>query len=70
MLTLTEFIFQQYQGDGYDTIEEVKEDLHQLLDSNIHDGDCTKRSHTCLLCLLEIYLDEYWKYCKTELNKN
>lgn len=33
---------------------------------NVHNGDCTKSSHPCSLCVLEKYLKDYKEYMFNE----
>jgi hypothetical protein len=53
--------------DGVD-IEWVNNFLNDLIHTSYHSGDCTKESHPCSLCTLEVLLKEYYEYQKEITN--
>lgn len=62
MLNFFEYIAKEEDLD----LKKAKEFAYDLLNSNKHSGDCTKEPHTCLLCLLSTYIDDYYKYVKEQ----
>ena len=38
------------------------DDIPRTLKEEKHEGDCTKQSHTCSLCLIETVLNDYYRY--------
>ena len=58
------------EGEDFNTIEpswlvwanDLADSIPETLKKEIHEGDCTKQSHTCNLCLIETLLNEYYRY--------
>lgn len=71
-MTFVQWYIEDMKSEGISTNKShVKKVLKcytdAIMEDGRHSGDCTKESHPCMLCGLEILLNEYYKYFK--LNK-
>lgn len=72
--SLIEFVAAN-ESEDFNNIEKSwlnwsKEFVPELLKQEGHQGDCTKHSHPCNLCVLENILEKYKKYYFNEKENN